>query len=62
MRRARLDIQQVIRDHFGGNASAMAREFGVTPAAVFHWSKHGLTPQREAQIELWLLKRDEVKQ
>jgi hypothetical protein len=52
-----LDIQQIVNEHFNGNASAMAREFEVTPAAVFHWKEHGLTPQREAQIELWLLKR-----
>lgn len=50
-----MDIKQIVDTHFGGNASAMAREFKVTPAAIGYWRDKGMTPQREAQIQLWIL-------
>ena len=53
-------MQAIINGHFGGNESAMAREFKVTPAAVGFWKRHGMSPQREAQIELWLLKKNQT--
>jgi len=48
------------QEHFGGNVSAIAREFKVTRAAVQNWKRDNKIPKlRAAQIELWKLKRGE---
>lgn len=57
-----MDYEQFAQTHFAGNVSAIAREFGVTRAAVQSWKRKKQIPElRAAQLELWLLKREAEK-
>lgn len=55
-----MDIERIIKKHFGGSAKDMATAFGVTPGAVSQW-RQKLPPRRRDQIDLWLLKRKEPR-
>lgn len=46
-----MDINQVVKDYFGGSNAKAARALGVTRAAVHQWRKDGLPPLRKYQIE-----------
>lgn len=57
-----MDYHEIANTYFGGNASAFARQFNLTPGAVAHWKKTGKIPDlRAAQIELWILKQREAE-
>lgn len=49
-------------DYFRGNVSAIAREFGVTRAAVQAWKRENKIPDlRVPQIELWKITRSQAQ-
>lgn len=52
-----MDFNTLIAEHFGGNASELARACGVTPGAMFYWKKYGIPVLRQNQIELLLIKK-----
>ena len=51
------DLKQFVDEHFKGVKSDVAKEFNVSPQAVGHWFRLGISPQRAAQLELWALKK-----
>ena len=55
-----MDYETFASQHFNGNASAIAREFGITHGAVNYWKKNGIPPLRQAQLELWLLRKSSL--
>lgn len=56
-----MDYETFAKKHFNGNASAFARAFNLTPGAVQYWKRHGIPPLRQAQLELWLLKKKQTR-
>lgn len=51
-----MDYQTFADTYFGGNASAIAREFNLQPSAVAYWKKRGTIPElRAAQMKLWII-------
>ena len=52
-----LSVQEVIQA-FGGTQRAVAIALGVTPAAVFHWTRKGQIPElRQYQIAALLAEK-----